>query len=213
MYVGDQKKDGSETTRNWWDTDDKTIQIFTLQRQPDMVEARNQFVISQMVSLAIVDVLNTYENNFSIKWPNDIYYKDKKIAGILIENDLSGHTVYNSYIGVGLNLNQEQFLSDAPNPVSLKQITGEDHDRNEILMNILEQIFEYYQVVLTGNYDLIRDKYMESLYRRDGYHRYRNAMEGFKAKIKDIHTTGLLTLEDEDGNEQTYDFKEVEFVI
>lgn len=78
-----------------------------------------QFLISQIVSLAIKEELDTYTTDISIKWPNDIYWKDKKICGMLIENDLMGRNISQSIAGVGININQEVFHSSAPNPVSI----------------------------------------------------------------------------------------------
>ncbi|MEG2947633.1 MAG: biotin--[acetyl-CoA-carboxylase] ligase [Bacteroidales bacterium] len=187
--------------------------MFTLLLCPQSIKARNQFIISQLVSLGILKTLNQLKEGFRVKWPNDIYYHNKKVAGILIENDLSGQTLYNSFIGIGLNVNQKEFTSDAPNPVSLFQILGTETDRTLLLEKMLQNILYYYEIALEGNYTLIRDKYMKQLFRNEGYHPFNDAGRRFLARIKHIHPTGHLILEDESGSEQTYDFKEVEFVL
>lgn len=111
---------------------------------PCFWEARCQFLISQIISLAIKEELSTYTEDISIKWPNDIYWKEKKICGILIENDLMGRNICQSIAGIGININQEEFYSPAPNPVSLYQITGKRHDVFEILKNIMIRVQSYY---------------------------------------------------------------------
>ena len=90
------------------------------------------------ISLAIVDALGQLVGDLSIKWPNDIYWRNGKLAGILIENTLKGHLIKDSIIGVGLNVNQREFRSKAPNPVSLWQITGQETDCEQLLKAILQ---------------------------------------------------------------------------
>lgn len=198
---------------NSWESAPGENLLFTLLLCPQSIKARNQFIVSQLVSLGILKTLNQLKEGFRVKWPNDIYYHNKKVAGILIENDLSGQTLYNSFIGIGLNVNQKEFTSDAPNPVSLYQILGAETDRTFLLDQILRNILYYYEIALEGNYTLIRDKYMQQLFRNDGYHPFSDAGRHFLARIKHIYPTGHLILEDESGIEQTYDFKEVEFVL
>jgi BirA family biotin operon repressor/biotin-[acetyl-CoA-carboxylase] ligase len=97
--------------------------LFSVLIHPQNVPAARQFHISMAVSLAICEALEQYIGDVSIKWPNDIYWRNGKIAGILIENTLQGTVIKDSIIGVGLNVNQREFRSDAPNPVSLYQIS------------------------------------------------------------------------------------------
>lgn len=198
---------------NTWESAPGENLLFTLLLCPVSIKSRNQFIISQVVSLGILDVLNQLKEGFRVKWPNDIYYLNRKVAGILIENDLSGQTLYNSFIGIGLNVNQKEFESSAPNPVSLYQILGKETDREDLLKRIVERIFHYYVLALDGEYALIREKYMKLLYRNNGYHPFRDTDHRFMARIKHIHPTGHLTLEDEAGGEHNYDFKEVEFIL
>ena len=132
------------------------------------MEARRQFLISQIISLAIKEELDTYTTDISIKWPNDIYWKEKKICGMLIENDLMGRNINQSIAGIGININQETFHSSAPNPVSLLQITGEEHDLFKILKNIMLRIQSYYSLLKKGDTTSIACQYEKSLFRREG---------------------------------------------
>lgn len=199
---------------NSWESEKSANLLFTLLLCPQGIRSRDQFIISQLVSLGILDVLNALEEGFRVKWPNDIYFGNKKVAGILIENDLSGQTLYNSFIGIGLNVNQQIFTGDAPNPVSLAQITGRRHDRETLLIKIMERIFYYYQIALDDNYEMIQERYMDLLFRNTGFHTYTDLSDDeFRARIKKVHPSGLLTLEDEQGCERTFDFKEVQFLL
>ena len=116
---------------NSWEAEKEKNLLFSFVLYPTFLEARCQFILSQIISLSIKEELDRWSDEITIKWPNDIYWRDKKICGILIENDLSGHFIGRCISGVGININQKEFHSDAPNPVSLKQITGKEHNRHE----------------------------------------------------------------------------------
>ena len=158
------------------------------------------------VSLAICEALEQYIGDVSIKWPNDIYWRNGKIAGILIENTLQGTVIKDSIIGVGLNVNQREFRSDAPNPVSLYQISGQETDRDALLNDILQRLDQ-----LLGQD--IRSHYLSRLYRRKGFHPYVDAEGAFMAEMTDVREDGHLVLSDDAGKERVYAFKEVQFVI
>ncbi len=145
----------------------------------------------------------------SIKWPNDIYWHDKKLGGILIENTLQGRVINASVVGIGLNINQGKFESDAPNPVSLKQIAGNAYDPGAILQQISEKILSVYREADTAS---IRLEYKQNLYRKTGYHRYQADEKTFSARILDIENDGRLMLEDMNGEVTGYYFKEVVFL-
>lgn len=134
---------------NSWESEDGANLLFSFVLYPDFLEARKQFYLSQITALALQEVLSQYTDGIRIKWPNDIYWKDKKICGTLIENDLTGIHISRSISGTGVNLNQERFVSDAPNPVSLFQITGQRYDRKEILHQLMERVAHYYTLLKT----------------------------------------------------------------
>jgi BirA family biotin operon repressor/biotin-[acetyl-CoA-carboxylase] ligase len=165
-----------------------------------------QFRISMAASLAIVEALEQYIGDVSIKWPNDIYWRNGKICGILIENTLKGSTIKESIIGVGLNVNQQTFRSDAPNPVSLWQISGQETDCKQLL----EDILKCFDALLGQD---LRSRYMSRLYRRKGFHPYVDGSGAFMAEIADVQDDGHLVLTDDAGQERVYAFKEVQFVI
>jgi len=167
------------------------------------------FLVSQLVSIAIKKALDEYTTNITVKWPNDIYWNDKKLAGILIENSLQGIKIMSVVIGVGLNVNQKSFFSNAPNPVSLSQITGKRQNRKQLLQQICQNIMELYYEM---DKEKIRKIYAESLYRKSGFYSFEANNETFQAKIKEVQTDGMLELETEKGELKSFYFKEVQFI-
>ena len=183
----------------------------------DFHKIEDAWKMTQLTTCSVVGLLDRYRIKATIKWPNDIYWNEKKICGILIENDLLGHHIGRSISGIGVNINQEVFRSDAPNPVSLKQITGEDHDRYLILANIMKRIKEYYTLLRTDcsgkTADLINTRYAHSLFRRNGFHRYADANGEFLACLLRVEPDGRFILEDQEGKERGYLFKEVQYIL
>ena len=116
----DYQTAGKGQRGNSWEAAEGRNLLFSFVLYPTFLEAGRQFILSQVISLSIKEALDGLVEGVSIKWPNDIYWQEKKLCGILIENDLQGRYIGRSVAGVGLNVNQERFLSDAPNPVSLK---------------------------------------------------------------------------------------------
>ena len=196
---------------NTWESERGRNLLFSMLTHPTAVPATRQFRISMAASLAIVDALTPYMNKvraqdhecLSIKWPNDIYWADRKLCGILIECQLSGSQIRDCIIGVGLNVNQEVFLSDAPNPVSLRQIIGQATDRETLLLKVLEAF----------TLDVDAERYRHLLDRREGWHCYRDGHGTFEAELVTVEDDGHLVLRDREGAYRRYAFKEVSFVI
>lgn len=202
---------------NTWEAEEGKNLLFSFVLYPVFLEARRQFTLSQIISLAIKEELNRWSDEITIKWPNDIYWRERKICGILIENDLTGHHIGRSIVGIGININQEVFRSDAPNPVSLKQITGQEHDRHEILSNILNRVQLYYTGLRLEKLDTyaadISARYARSLFRRRGLHPYEDARGKFLARLLRVEPDGRFVLEDENGRQREYLFKEVQYIL
>lgn len=198
---------------NSWESEAGANLLFSFVVYPDFLEARKQFLLSQVTALALQEVLSQYTAGITIKWPNDIYWEDKKLCGTLIENDLTGTCISRSISGTGVNLNQQHFISDAPNPVSLFQITGKTYHPTDILHRIMEKVSVYYAQLQAGQTDGITGLYKQALYRKEGFHTYRDAGGIFKACIRDIEPSGKLILEDENGTRREYMFKEVEYIL
>lgn len=196
---------------NSWESEPGKNILFSLLIHPSEMPAIAQFSLSQTIALAIADTLSNHTDGISIKWPNDIYWHNKKISGTLIECDLVGKYIHNCIIGCGININQTEFLSDAPNPVSLRMITGQIYDTDTI-MNEVTDAFQHLRHSAT--HDDIRAQYMQKLYRNDGQlHPYEDTNGPFLARIHGIEPTGHLLLQTADGEVRRYEFKEVKAVI
>lgn len=211
--IADYQTSGRGQRGNSWESDSEKNLLFSFVLFPHFLEARRQFLISQMVSLAIKEELDTYTTDISIKWPNDIYWREKKICGMLIENDLMGQHISQSITGIGININQELFYNSAPNPVSLLQITGMQQDVFGILRNIMLRIQSYYDLLPKDNTKFIANRYEKALFRKEGLHRYRDANGEFLARIASVEPEGKLILEDETHTQRGYMFKEVEYLL
>ena len=211
--TADFQTSGRGQRGNSWESEAGQNLMFSFVLYPTFLKARRQFLLSQIISLAIKEELERYVSNISIKWPNDIYWKEKKICGMLIENDLMGRNINQSIAGIGININQETFHSSAPNPVSLLQITEEEHDLFEILKNIMLRIQSYYSLLKKGNTESIVCQYEMSLFKKEGMHRFKDANGEFLARIICVEPEGRLILEDEILNKRGYMFKEVEYLL
>ena len=204
--IADYQTAGRGCGTNTWESERGKNLLFSMLIYPVEVPAAKQFRISMAISMAILDALEQHIGDVSIKWPNDIYWRNGKLGGILIENRLQGGCIKDCIIGVGLNVNQETFHSDAPNPVSLKQIHGQETDREQLLRDILAR-FEAYL-----SQDL-KVRYLSRLYRRKGFHPYADKDGVFMAEIIDVEDDGHLLLRDDNGRDRRYAFKEVQFII
>lgn len=186
--------------------------LFSVVLFPQFIEASKQFLLSQITSLAIKEVLDRYTTDISIKWPNDIYWREKKICGILIENELTGNCISQTIAGIGINVNQQHFESLAPNPVSLYQITGEEHHLLPLLSQVIEQLKEYYQMLQHHQAQYVGARYHKALFRREGMHPYSDAGGEFLAQTVCVEPQGRLVLLDDGGTERKYLFKEVQYL-
>jgi BirA family biotin operon repressor/biotin-[acetyl-CoA-carboxylase] ligase len=206
----DYQSAGKGQPGNAWESSKGMNLLFSVMLHPVHMPMDELFLISQLVSIAIKKALDEYTTNITVKWPNDIYWNDKKLAGILIENSLQGNKIMSVVVGIGLNVNQKLFLSNAPNPVSLIQITGKRHNRKQLLQQICQHIMELYYEM---DKEKIRKIYAESLYRNNGFYSFESNNEPFQAKILKVQPDGMLELETEKGELKSFYFKEVQFIL
>jgi BirA family transcriptional regulator, biotin operon repressor / biotin---[acetyl-CoA-carboxylase] ligase len=204
---------GKGIGQNKWESEKGKNLLFSLVLYPSFLPVENQFLISKTVSLGIANYIQAKTNNIKIKWPNDIYYKEKKIAGILIENSIKGSNLNSSIIGIGFNLNQAEFKSDTPNPVSLNQITKKTYSIDQELVKIRTNIRFFYDKLKAGKFEEINQEYLKCLYRFNEIHDFKTGEEIFKARITGINKYGHLQLTTENNEIREYGFKETEFVI
>lgn len=201
IYAGYQTAGRGQTGNSWESEADKNL-LCSILLPPN----KNLYFLNIAVSVAILRII---DEPLTIKWPNDIYWQDKKLAGILLENAIVGAEIKYSIAGIGLNVNQTVFVSDAPNPASLKQITGKTYDIDQLM----KDLFEAVKAVLNEPEERIWSKYKDHLYRREGFWPYEDQNGRFEAKIKDVLPTGEIILQDENNKERTYHFKQIRYIL
>lgn len=202
---------------NTWESAPGANLTFSLLLRPQMLPAARQFEMSMIVSIAVADVIDAVladagvVRRAAIKWPNDIYIDDSKVCGILIENTLSGSSIERSIVGVGLNVNQRQFVGDAPNPISLCHYTGVDHALQPLLQRVCDRIVDVFDEYERNPLPrVLTEAYMSRMWRREGEWPYATPDGSvFRASIVSVGSDGILTLS---GNRR-FAFKEVQFVL
>ena len=213
LVIADYQTEGRGQMGNSWYSGRGDNLLFSLLIYPRQLPANESFILSRVTSLALKNLLDSFTDDIRIKWPNDIYWKDKKIAGILIENDIQGKEIDNTVIGIGLNVNQQIFPVDLANPVSLRQITGIQHNREHLLELFMREFFLLYLHLQEGLKMDIEDEYMLDLYRVNDYYWFEDSKGRFKAKIETVLSSGHLVLRTLDSDEERrYTFKEVSFM-
>jgi BirA family biotin operon repressor/biotin-[acetyl-CoA-carboxylase] ligase len=182
---------------------------------PTHIRPAEQFAISEAVALGVVDMLASYGVEAKVKWPNDIYVADRKICGILIEHSLMPDHIMHTVAGIGVNINQERFLSDAPNPVSLLQLTGVEHDLTEAVATLARMVETRMATTLTEEgRAALHSEFMARMWRADGVpHPFHDNLTGedIEATITAVAPDGLLTLTLADATNRQYAFKQIEF--
>ncbi len=194
-----------------WESERAQNLLFSIRLNRLSLKSDKLFLLSEVNALALVETLDEYAEGFSIKWPNDIYFEDKKISGTLVQHTFQGTAVAHTIIGVGLNVNQAVFKSDAPNPVSLINIIGREIDKEQLLTSYLKRFEEYLLVLSSDHCEALHQRYLERLYRLGQWADYRDAQGCFRARIVDVEPSGLLVVALTDGALRRYAFKEVQY--
>lgn len=237
LVTAEYQTAGRGQTGNSWESAPGQNLLFSLLLHPTFLPPTYLFLLSEAMALSIREAITTFLTHpkfplseqisavsnrptVSVKWPNDIYVDDRKIAGILIENELCGQHIGRCIIGCGININQAVFHSDAPNPVSLRQLLGHDTPRPLVLDAIFTHFRRIYTDLsttfkATSPIPALHTDYLSALYRRSGLHPFRDKTSPtpFLAEIADVEPSGHLLLRDTTGQLRRYAFKEVSFVL
>ncbi len=198
---------------NSWESEPYANLTFSMLLRPRTILAVNQFELSMIVALSVCDALRAATGiDPMVKWPNDIYVGDKKICGILIENSLEGRRIGRSIAGIGINVNQERFISDAPNPVSLINLTGRRYDLDDLLNSVTQTIlarFDAYEAAPDSA--ALLDEYCNRLWRYGDYYLWHDVADNrtYEGRITQVALTGHLTILDRHSHSKTYAFKEI----
>ena len=203
MVVAHNQESGRGQRGNSWESEPGKNLTVTMLYRPK----------AEAAALGVADTLEAYGLKAMVKWSNDVYVGDCKISGILIEHTIISNRLDNSRIGIGLNVNQREFVSDAPNPVSMYQLLGEELP----LARVLDTLSEKLERRLEQDADTLHADYMSRLWRKDGECHGFRLREGerteFQASIRDVRRNGPLVLLMADGAETAFYFKEVEFIL
>ena len=221
IVVTDFQTSGKGQGKNVWESENGKNLLFSIALDMSFLKAENQFLLTQIVSVTMINVLKKYlpEESLSIKWPNDIYFNDKKIAGILIKNEIRGMMMGTSIIGIGLNVNQTSFDKNLPNPISMKMITGKDFDLDELLSAISCQLSAIsYQSTVNGqqqifNFQFSTFNYTNKLYRYKQWASYEHEGQVKEMMIIGYDQFGRLILKEKNDREVVCDLKEISFKV
>ena len=223
VVVADFQTSGKGQGKNVWESETGKNLLFSVALDMSFLKAEEQFLLTQMISVAMINVLEKYlpKENLFVKWPNDIYFNDRKIAGVLIKNEIKGMMLGTSIIGIGLNVNQTAFDENIPNPISMKMITGKDYDLKEILLDIIYDIRSKVESrksrengsEIVSCPSSIVNFYMSYLYRYRQWAFYEHEGVVKEMMIIGYDRFGRLILKEKNDREVVCDIKEISFKI
>ncbi len=198
---------------NTWKTEAGKNLTVSFILYPDFLDADKQFYLNMAISLAVKDFCESVlPDEIKIKWPNDIYWHDKKLGGILIENTISGNRISSSVIGIGINVNQEEFDATLPNPVSLLQISNFEFKLSNLIEGLSVFIEKYYLQLRQLHFNFLDKGYTVALYRYQQTHEFKKGEQILRGEINGVAKDGKLIFHS-GGKEMRFAFKEIEFVI
>ncbi len=214
--ITEKQEQGRGQRGTFWESERGKNLTFSFLLFPSFLKPDEQFILSKSIALALNDFVGSCFTGAGsltkIKWPNDIYIGDKKVAGILIENSVSGNQLSHSIAGIGININQERFSSALPNPVSLKLITGKEFDLKECFEDMCSCIESRYLQLKRKENSKIDSDYIKSMYRFGEWSSYKFKAGIINAKICGVSEIGKLILEKENGEKLECDVKDVRFL-
>jgi len=209
VYTDFQTKGRGQRGNSWESENGKNI-LLSVILNASFIDPENVHNLTLITSLAIHDTLSEYiPDGLKIKWPNDIYYYDRKVAGILIENFLRQSVIQWSIAGMGININQESFHEN--NAVSLVQICRQQFEREELIQLLLQNIELRYKELKQGRSEQLRSAYLARLYWKDEIHVFLADGKFFNGRIESVENNGKLKVALEQGH-RLFDLKELVFV-
>lgn len=194
----------------WSSKDGENLLLSMLVRPGNSLEVANQFLLSQAVAVSLHAAMKCYGIETRLKWPNDIYVGNRKLAGTLVELDYSGAFVNQAIVGIGLNVNQTEFPPMDRVPVSMKMLLGRDVSVEDVMRDVLCNFSHYYSEMRWGCKEAISEEYRELLLGLGEQRKYVDADGAFMAVMEGVEPTGHLLLRRSDGTLSRYAFKEVE---
>ena len=213
VIMAENQTAGRGQQQNSWHAEPGKNLTFSLLLKPSFLPVTQQFDLVRAVSLGVFDALHPLlGDGLKIKWPNDIYYGDRKLGGMLIENMIQGGQIKNAIVGIGLNINQQTFPDYLPNAISVKQILQQDYDLKTLLSDICRYIEAYYLNLKAGKILFVRETYLTRLYWLNEQKEYKSKEGQFAGTIKSVKDNGILVVENNKHEELEFSLKEIEFV-
>ena len=210
----DEQTAGKGMGNNGWESEVAKNLTFSLAVDTGFLSAERQFLLSEVVPLGIIEVLDTFlpAEKLSIKWPNDIYYSNRKLAGILINSTIKANRMDVSIIGIGLNVNQMKFQDWPTRPISLKLISGMDYDLQLLLKQIVGHVITKVEL-LKNNPTAIEHAYLKRLFRYQTWADYVVDGKTLRLFMTGIDSFGRLQLVDEQQQLHSFEIKQIKFLI
>ncbi len=198
---------------NVWETEAGANLILSVLLRPTFLEVNQQFDLTRMAALAIHQTVSAIlpHEAVNIKWPNDLVVNGKKIAGMLIENSISGKNINTAVVGLGVNVNQTQFSEHLTQATSLALMSGKQYDIEELMSSFLTKLEKYYLLRRQGKSAELDAAYQHVLFRKDVNARYSDALGEFEAILMGVSPEGQLILKDDSEKIRRYNFKEITF--
>lgn len=212
LVLADHQTEGKGQFGAIWSSEPSSSLTFSILLKPIFLPISNTFDISICIALAIHDCLNELRPGFKIKWPNDIYFENKKVAGILIENQIHKSSCEHSVVGIGLNVNQTEFFK-LPKATSLKQIIGVNFPVQNLLDRLCETIEARYLQLRANMYPSLLKSYLEHMYWFNEIHTFQTDALQFNASIIGVLRNGRLLLKFSDGSTRDFEIKELQFIV
>jgi len=210
VIVTDNQTRGRGQAGHTWVSEPAANLTFSVLLNPFFLEPSNQFFLNMAVGLAICQAISdSVPNKVWLKWPNDVIIQDKKVSGILIENQIQGQVLSQSVIGIGVNVNQTHFAW--PHATSLKVLTGKDEDKFKIFETILVRLEAYYNLLKAKRFDTLKKEYYTVLYWKDERHQFEVKGKKIEGIITGLDEVGRLVVLAQ-GKTSHYNFKEIRFL-
>jgi len=204
---------GKGLNENKWESEAGKNLTFSIILHPDFLSADMQFRLNKAISLGITDYINSLIHGTSIKWPNDIYSGNRKIAGILIENKIIGSLIRTSIVGIGININQINFDPGIPNPVSLIQVLKREMVLKEELDAVCRFLDYRYIQLRNGDHNIIDHDYHRWLAGSDEWRQFDKRGERMEGKIEGVDDFGRLLITTREGKKLSFNHKEIEYLF
>jgi BirA family transcriptional regulator, biotin operon repressor / biotin---[acetyl-CoA-carboxylase] ligase len=215
VFAHEQLKGKGQRGKQWISKKDENL-LLSIIIEPKIVEIREPFRLTAPIALAALQLFSDHAGEATfIKWPNDLYWNDKKAGGILVENIISSNSEGIpdwrwAIAGIGININQTDFPADLPNPVSLKQITGKNNDPIELAKELCNHISDQLELMRSKGFDKIHEEYNKRLFKKEEMIRLKKGNRIFEARLKGVSTSGKLIVEH--GIRGEFSFEEIEWI-